>query len=311
MQDEVVRRTLVGPMKDEIFSRFAEFIETELGIKMPPAKKTMLQARLQKRLWKLGFNSFDTYYDYVFSPEGREFELSQMIDVVTTNKTDFFREPKHFDFLTQRALPELINHRGLEQCFMIWCAGCSTGQEPYSLAMVLSDFAERVSGFHFFILATDISSQVLEKAKLGIYPQEAVLPVPMKLRKRYLLKSKEKDKKLVRVVPEIRSLVRFRRLNLTKPDFGLREMMDIIFCRNVIIYFNRAIQEQVVGRLCQYLNPGGYLFTGHSETLNGMALPLLSVSHTVYQKEVGRVASPQLPIMTLKPAELFISERPT
>ena len=308
---EGVRRTLVEPMTDETFLRFSQFIQNELGIKMPPAKKTMLQARLQKRLWKLDIDSFHTYYEYVFSPEGRENELPHMIDVVTTNKTDFFREPNHFDFLVERVLPELLNNQGPEKRVTLWCAGCSTGAEPYSLAMVLRNYAEQIQDFQFFILGTDISTRVLEKAKLGIYDEETVEPVPAEFRKKYLLKSKEKDKALVRLVPEIRSNVRFRRLNLIKNDFGLRETMDIIFCRNVIIYFNRETQEQVINRLYHHLAPGGYLFTGHSETLNGLSVPLKAVAHTVYQKEHAVDLSTQLPVITLKPAELFISERPS
>lgn len=311
MQENHIPRTPATIMSEETFALFSEFIETEVGIKMPPVKKTMLQARLQKRLWKIGINSFDEYYQYVFSPEGREYELPNMIDVVTTNKTDFFREPKHFEFLTQRVLHDLLDREGSDRQFMLWCAGCSTGEEPYSLAMVLHDFAENVRKFDFLILGTDISNTVLEKARMGIYEQEMVEPVPLSLRKKYLLRSKDESKSLVRVVPEIRSLVKFRKLNLTRGDFGFRENMDITFCRNVIIYFNRSTQEQVISRICSYLNPGGYLFTGHSETLNGMKLPLKAVSHTVYQKELDVPLSEQLPIITLKPAEMFISERPT
>jgi chemotaxis receptor (MCP) glutamine deamidase CheD len=177
--------------------------------------------------------------------------------------------------------------------------------------MVLRNYAEQVQEFQFFILGTDISTRVLEKAKLGIYDEELVEPVPPDFRRKYLLKSKEKDKALVRLVPEIRSCIRFRRLNLVKNDFGLRETMDIIFCRNVIIYFNRETQEQVINRLYHHLAPGGYLFTGHSETLNGLSVPLKAVAHTVYQKEHVMDLSAQLPVITLKPAELFISERPS
>jgi len=228
MQKNPARRTIVESMSDETFSRFSQFIQAELGIKMPPAKKTMLQARLQKRLWKLGFDSFDAYHEYVFSPDGRENELSHMVDVVTTNKTEFFREPKHFEFLTQRVLPDLLDRRGVEDCFVIWCAGCSSGEEPYTLAMVLSDFAQQVRGFHFLILATDISSRMLEKAKLGIYDQEAVEAIPLMFRQKYFLKSTDKEKGLVRLIPELRSLVRFRWLNLVKKDFSLREHVDIV-----------------------------------------------------------------------------------
>lgn len=310
MNEESVRRTNVESMSDESFYRFSEFIEAELGIKMPLAKKTMLQARLQKRLWKLDIESFDEYYNYVFSPEGRELELQQMIDVVTTNKTDFFREPNHFEYLVERVLPEIISRHGADRQYMFWCAGCSSGEEPYSLAMVLHDFSLQHPGFHFLILATDVSSRVLEKARLGIYEEENADPIPVEFRKRYLLKSKEREKSMVRISPEIRAFVRFRSVNLVRGEFGFRETMDIIFCRNVIIYFNRDIQEQVINRLYQHLSPGGYLFTGHSETLNGLSVPLKAVAHTVYQKEVSAHLAPHLPVITLKPAELYISDHP-
>jgi chemotaxis protein methyltransferase CheR len=310
MSDLDHSRTVSEPMSDKTFARFSKFIHTEIGIKMPDAKKTMLQARLQKRLWKLGLTSFDEYCDYLFSSEGMENELAHMIDVVTTNKTEFFREPKHFEYLVQQVLPNLIERKGLRDTFMVWCAGCSTGEEVYSLAMVLNEFAEQTYGFHFFILGTDISTKVLEQAQDGIYEEERIESIPKSLRKKYLLKSRDLDRQLVRIIPELRTFVRFRRLNFMDRNFGLREPMDIIFCRNVIIYFDRVTQEGVLNRICRHLNPGGYLFTGHSETLNGMDLPLLPVSHTVYQRTMITDHQTQLPVIYLKPAELCISDRP-
>lgn len=311
MQDYSHRKTISEPMPDRIFGRFSKFIQTELGIKMPETKKTMLQARLQKRLWKLGMTSFDEYCDYLFSHEGMEHELVHMIDVVTTNKTEFFREPKHFEYLVEKVLPELIDRKGLGERFMLWCAGCSTGEEAYSLAMVLDNFAEQVPRFHFLILATDISTKVLQEAKLGIYDQERIEPIPKWMRKKYLLKNREEQKELVRISPQLRASIRFRRLNFMDRNFGLRESMDIIFCRNVIIYFDRPTQEGVLDRICSYLNPGGYLFTGHSETLNGMKLPLVPVAHTVY-KQISRDANnPEIPVVYLKPAELYVVDKPT
>jgi chemotaxis protein methyltransferase CheR len=310
-QGITTRKNISEPMSDATFAQFSEFIQTELGIKMPDTKKTMLQARLQKRLWKLGLTSFDAYRDYLFSPEGMEQELFNMIDVVTTNKTEFFREPRHFEYLVDHALPELIRRKGLREEFTVWCAGCSTGEEVYSLAMVLHEFAERTPDFRFFILGTDISSKVLQEAAFGIYHQEQIASIPPEMRKKYLLKSKEADKPMVRIVPQLRSLVRFRYLNLAKTDFDFRETLDIIFCRNVIIYFDRPTQEAVLSRICHHLIPGGYLFTGHSETLNGMRLPLVAVSHTVYQQAVMTDRETELPIVYLKPAEMYVADRPT
>lgn len=278
----------IGSMPYKDFRRLGEFIEAELGIKMPDVKKTMLECRLQKRLRILGLSSFTEYCDYLFSDAGIESELVHMIDMVTTNKTDFFREPAHFDYLVQDALPELTRSRGagISKPLAIWSAGCSTGEEPYTLSIVLSEFAERYPGlgFRFFVLATDISSRVLEVAKRGVYDEEKVLPIPLEMRKKYLLRGRDKNKGVVRIVPELRRLVRFRRLNFMEGDFGMREPLDIIFCRNVIIYFDKETQGRLLNRFCRHLIPGGYIFVGHSESLSGLELPLVQVAPTIYRK---------------------------
>ncbi|MEZ4527242.1 MAG: protein-glutamate O-methyltransferase [Desulfobacterales bacterium] len=273
-------------MSEKIFVRFSTFIQNELGIKMPEAKRTMLQARLQKRLRKLEIKSFEQYCDYVFSPRGMNEELPHMIDVVTTNKTDFFREPQHFDYLTGVIVPELIRSHGtgIQRKAMVWSAGCSSGEEVYTLAMVLNEFCLRRPDFQFCIMGTDISTRMLKSAAAGIYTHERVEPVPLPLRKKYLLRSRDKKKDLVRIVPELRALTLFRRLNFMDEDFGMRQTMDIVFCRNVLIYFDRSTQEKVLRRICRYLVPGGYLFTGHSETLNGLNIPLVQKASTVYRK---------------------------
>lgn len=270
------------------FHRLSEFIERELGIKMPDAKKVMLECRLQKRLRILGIRLFSEYCDYVFSNEGLESELVHMIDMVTTNKTDFFREPQHFEYMVQEVLPEMVKSHGagITRSFMVWSAGCSTGEEPYTLAMVLNEFADKYPGlgFQYTILATDISSRVLEIAKAGVYPEERIAPVPMPLRKKYLLRGKGRNKGLVRIIPELRSLVKFRRLNFMEGDFGMREPVDNIFCRNVFIYFDKATQEKLLQRFCRHIVPGGYIFIGMSESLNGMNLPLSRVNPSIYKK---------------------------
>jgi len=273
------------PMTGRTFSRFSSFIKDELGINITDGKRTMLQARLQKRMRSLGLSSFDAYCDYVFSDQGRETELLNMIDVITTNKTDFFREPKHFEYLTQMLLPEMMRGGAfIRRPAAFWSAGCSTGEEPYTLAMVLSDFAARHPGFGFSILGTDISSVVLKKAVVGIYEHEKIAPVPMPMRKKYLLRSRDRSRNIVRVAPEIRAKVTFRRLNLMESDSRLRESFDIIFFRNVIIYFDRPTQERVLNSVCRRLKPGGVLFLGHSETMNGLDVPLKSIVSTVYRK---------------------------
>jgi len=205
---------------------------------------------------------------------------------VTTNKTDFFREPQHFDYLLNTAIPHLMHTSGagLRRSLMLWSAACSSGEEPYTLAMVLEEFASRVSGFSYLILATDISTRMVEAARRAIYPEERIAPVPMELRRKYLLRSRDPERQEVRIVPRLRERVKFRRLNFLDDDFGFREKMDIIFCRNVLIYFDKPTQHKVVDHLCRHLAPGGYLFTGHSETLSGMDLPLDQVANTVSRR---------------------------
>ena len=268
------------------FNRLSQFIYNQCGIKMPIAKKTMLEARLQKRLRQLQISSFTEYCDYLFSPRGMEEELIQMIDRVTTNKTDFFREPDHFDYLLNHVLPEWERRQNgaAGRRLMLWSAGCSSGEEPYTLAMVLSSYGEANEGFSFNILATDISTRVLEKARTAVYEEERVEPVPVIFKKKYLLRSKDRQNPMVRIVSELREKVRFRRLNFMDSDFGMREQMDIIFCRNVIIYFDRPTQERLLNKFCKHLAPGGYIFMGHSETLSGLDVPLTSVNPTVYRK---------------------------
>ena len=277
----------ITSMNEAQFRRLVEFIYKVCGIKLNESKKVMLESRLSKRLKALGMKSYKDYCEYLFSQEGRDEELIHMIDMVTTNKTDFFREPAHFDFLRRMAVPELIKTHGAgtSRKLAVWSAGCSTGEEPYTLAMVLNDYAEMHRGFEYLILATDISTRVLDAAKTGIYREEQVVPVPQDFRKKYLLRGKERHMGKVRVVPELREMIRFRRLNFIEGDFGMREPLDIVFCRNVIIYFDRPTQEKLINRISSHMVPGGYLFMGHSETLNGMNVPLASVAPTVYRKE--------------------------
>lgn len=288
--------TASNPVKFDIFSseisaddfqRFSKLIYNSCGIKMPPHKKTMLESRLRKRLRSLGMSSFEEYSKYVFSDDGMEKELISLIDVVTTNKTDFFREAAHFDFLTETALPYLMNTYGigLDRPLRIWSAGCSTGEEAYTMAMVLSEVATAIPEFRFSILATDISTLVLNKARQGIYTMDRVEPVDLALKKKYLLRGKGDQENMVRVVPELRSLINFRRVNFLEDDFGINQSLDIIFCRNVIIYFDQQTQKTLLHKLTGHLNPGSYIFMGHSETLNGLNLPLSQVSPSVYQKK--------------------------
>ena len=268
------------------FAQLRDLIYAEAGIRLGPEKKTMLEARLRRRLRALQLESCSKYCEYLFGREGMREEKIHFIDALTTNKTDFFREPRHFEWLTQQALPNLT--AGSEgRPLLVWSAGCSTGEEPYTLAMVLSEYAEGRPWFSFRILATDISTAVLARAEVGIYQGEAADAVPATLRRKYTMRSREAGSRF-RIVPELRRLIEFRRLNLMDGDYGLGEKADAIFCRNVIIYFDRQTQEAILGKLCRCLAPGGYLFVGHSETLHGMSLPVTPMAPALYRKEGGR-----------------------
>ncbi len=267
------------------FDRLSRLITGECGIRMPESKKTMVQGRLQKRVRMLKIGSLAEYCDYLFSPEGMKVELPNMIDAIATNKTEFFREPAHFDYLVETAIPELMKDSGagLRAPLRFWSAGCSSGEEPYTLAMLLSEFEEKQEGFRYSIFATDISNKAIDAARLAVYSADKAAPVSFELKKKYLLRSKDSDRGLVRIVPALRSRVRFQRLNFAD-DYTV-EKMDVIFCRNVLIYFDREVQKNFIERFCRFLRPGGYLFIGHSETLNGMEVPLKQAASAIYRKQ--------------------------
>ncbi len=268
------------------FERLSRFIYAHCGIKMPPGKKTMLEARLQKRLRLAGVATFREYCDLLFTTAEGSDELVHMIDAVTTNKTDFFREPAHFSFLSETVFPASMNDdRHVRRPFTVWSAGCSSGEEAYTLAIILAEFAAHNPRFRFTIMATDISTRVLDKARDGIYDEHQISMIPMSLRQKYFLRSKNRQKEQVRVGPHLRALVTFQRLNLMDEQYMIREgSLDVIFCRNVIIYFDRNTQCALLTRLCRYIRNDGYLFLGHSETVHGFDLPLERMASTIYRK---------------------------
>ncbi len=281
--DAPVNSLLSAPLSEKDFIRLKNFIYEECGIKITAAKRTMIEARLQKRLRALRLASFSRYCDYLFSQEGMAAELVHMIDVITTNKTDFFREPIHFSYLTDKALQAILTRDGTKRTITVWSAGCSSGEEAYTLAIVLQEFAD-YHDLDFTILASDISTRMLDQARLAIYDEERVVPIPPALRKKYLLRSKDREKGIYRIVPELRERVKFHRVNFMEGDLWFKEPIDVIFCRNVIIYFDKPTQEKLLNKLCRCLSANGYLFLGHSETLLGMNLPLVQVAPTVYRK---------------------------
>jgi chemotaxis protein methyltransferase CheR len=274
-------------LTDSDFERVRRYLEVNCGLKMPVSKKVMLEARLIKRLRALDLGSMEDYCEFLFSAAGLEQELVHMIDVVTTNKTDFFREPQAFEFLTQVGLPALRkrNGNGGSTHLRFWSSACSTGEEPYTLAMVLEEYRRLhpLPRLDYTILASDISTQVLAIAGAGIYGEDRIAPVPAALRQRYLLRSRDATRRQVRIVSELRRHVRFARINLVEP-LDIRPQLDAIFCRNVIIYFDRTTQTRLLQRMCDLLVPGGYLVMGHSETLNGIEVAVTSVAPLIYQK---------------------------
>lgn len=263
------------------FNTIASYIEKNVGIKMPASKKVMMQSRLVSRIRKLGLQSYKEYIDYVFSDEE---ELILMIDALTTNKTEFFRESAHFDYMTETILPEFCK-KGMTSV-KIWSAGCSSGEEPYTLGIVMKEFIKNnpQTIYNFSITGSDISTKVLDVAYAGVYPLQNVATLPLDIKRKYFLKNSKASPPIVKIKNDVRSCVSFRRLNFMDSDFCMPEVYDIIFCRNVLIYFDKQTQENVIRKFMKYLVPGGYLFLGHSETILSMDLPLQTCAPTVYKK---------------------------
>jgi chemotaxis protein methyltransferase CheR len=276
--------TRTAKLSPKEFNKLSNFIYTHYGIKMPPTKRLMLEGRLSKRLSANGMDNYEDYVEFVFSREGMRSEMIHMIDVVTTNKTDFFREPIHFEFLQGTAFPALKEKYGGRRQVNIWSAGCSSGEEPYTIALTASEYAAANSPFPFHITATDVSSRILNHAQNAVYKAEKLANVPIALKRKYMLKSKEALKPTIRMNKHLRAKLSFQRMNFMDDHYNTHNNFDIIFCRNVIIYFDRDTQERVINKLCSKLNPGGYFFLGHSESLSNMQAPLKHIRPTIFQK---------------------------
>ncbi len=262
------------------FRRIGKLIEESSGIKMPLHKKAMLQSRLRKRMVQLQITSFKQYVDFVLDDKNRNTELIHLLNVVSTNKTEFFREPVHFSILRRQVIPELVQQK---KEIKIWSAGCSSGEEIYSLAMIMEE-AQRYAAFRYHITGTDISEPVLQKAARAVYPEAAVENIPLDLRKRYLLRNKDKSRKLVRICQALRQQVRISYLNFMDEKYELPADFDVVFFRNVLIYYNKETQKRVLENICRHIRKQGYLFIGLSENLMDISLPLQRVGSNVYQK---------------------------
>ena len=278
---------MTDELSDHHFNRLARILEGHVGIRLPPGKRVMLEGRLRKRVRQLGLPNLNDYCTALFDHGEFENEFTHLVDLVTTNKTDFFREPDHFHYLAQEAVPQILGDGGDagDRHIKLWSAACSIGAEPYTLAMVMDDLAPKLGGFSFSILGTDISTEVLDQAVRAVYPDHMMSTVPRDMLRRYVMQARDARRQEVRITPELRRTVRYKRLNLMDETFPLERDVDVIFCRNVLIYFDRPTQQGVLRRLAGHLRLGGYLFLGHAESLAGGAIPALrQVTTTVYRK---------------------------
>lgn len=271
-------------LEQKEFNKISTFINTNFGIKLPDHKRIMLQGRLINRLIKLNFRNFEEYTDYVFSDEGKVLELPNMIDVISTNKTEFYRESAHFNFLKDTVIPNFVNASN-SRTMKIWSAACSSGEEVYTIAMEVHNMFSRYSGYDFRILGTDISTRMLVKAQKAIYPSSYTTSISQETRKKYLLKSKDSSKDEIRIKKVLRDKANFVWHNLMDEKYNFEGTFDIIFCRNVLIYFSKEDQLHVLQNLSEKLKTGGYLFLGHSESITHLNLPLKNVSQTVFKKQ--------------------------
>jgi len=283
-------RVATDQLSDADFRRLSDIVQSRLGIKMPVSKKVMVQSRLLRRLRLLGISSYRDYCDYLLESRSCEEEVTCFLDLMTTNKTAFLREPDHFAFLANAALPSLTRSKSLatKRHLHCWSAGCSSGEEPYSIAIVVAEYIVKENiQWSYSILGTDVSGAMLEKGRKAIYREEDISPITYDLQTKYFLRSKDRSKAVVRVTPQIRSRVTFQRINVIENDFPIRNLMNIIFCRNMLIYFDRSRQEEIISRLCEHLDPQGYFFVGHSEALHGLRVPLVAVGRSVYMRNTN------------------------
>ncbi|MHB8129294.1 MAG: CheR family methyltransferase [Mobilitalea sp.] len=262
------------------FNQLASFIKSNYGIHLKTEKQTLVISRLQNVLIQKGFTNFSEYYDYMIADKSGQ-AVSTLLDKITTNHTFFMREADHFDYFKDVVLPFFTN-RITNRDLRIWCAGCSTGEEPYTLAMILSEYFGKEKLFwDTKVLATDISSKVLDEAKKGVYSNKEVETLPASWRRNYLI---NKDSEYSMFIDKIKNEVIYRKFNLMEEVFPFKKKFHVIFCRNVMIYFDEKTKNNLVNKFCDLLEPGGFLFIGHSEALNREATRLKYVMPAIYRK---------------------------
>ncbi len=271
-------------LSERDFRNFSDLIYEKCGINLHQGKRELLKARLAKVLRNSRFKSVSEYYDFLMRDTSGD-AFIPLLDSISTNLTAFFREPKHFEFLSETVVPELFEKgpsRGRRE-IRLWCAGCSSGEETYSIAITLMEALPERRWQYIRILGTDISTKVLRTAEQGVYEAARVEKVPYQWRRKYFQKGFNRWEGYYRVKAHVRGLARFQRLNLMEP-FSFREGFDVIFCRNVMIYFDKNTQERLVNRLYEVLKAPGYLFIGHSESLTGVNHRLRYIRPSVYKK---------------------------
>lgn len=267
-----------GDLTDTQFRKLSQLIHRLCGINLKEGKEALVRARLMKRLRALNMRSFKDYIQYIESDDGIS-ELSNMVDVMTTNKTSFFREPEHFNYLKEQVLPEMDGKRRLR----FWTAACSSGEEPFSLAIMLKENLRDIEYKDVKILATDISTRMLEKARTAVYPADALKDVSPLLLQKYFEKIQKAPVSVYRVKDSIRNLVRLAWLNLID-KWPMKGPFDVIFCRNVMIYFDIPTQQRLINRFWRLLDSGGHLFVGHSEGLSAIHHQFRYVRPAIYKK---------------------------
>jgi len=270
-------------LSDHEFKLISNLIFERFGIVLTEKKKSLIVSRLHKLLIKDGFSTFKDYYNYIVTDKSGK-ALSLLIDKLSTNYTYFFREKDHFEYLSHQVFPELKIKLEQKQISTIrlWSAGCSSGEEPYTLSMLLDQyFSNQLDSIDAGILATDISSHVLQISNAGIYGIERIKPLPENLKKKYLIKI---GKENWQFNERVKRLLLFKRLNLMRSEYPFKGKFDVIFCRNVMIYFDSKTRDEIVQRFSRYLNPGGYLFIGHSETLGRSNPHFRYIQPAVYRK---------------------------
>ena len=269
------------------FLVLSKLLTSRYGIKLPLDKRVMFQSRLQSRLRELKMDSFTQYSKFTLDPENKDAELETMINYISTNKTEFFREQQHFDFLQEKVLPEIIKGELVKNRMHLncWSAGCSKGQEAFTLAMIIDSFREdQILKLDYSILGTDVSDKVLEVARNGIYSFDESKQIPAYFLKRYVLKSKDQEHPKIKIQNSLRAKIQFQKGNLMSEDYQIKQEFQIIFIRNTLIYFDTKIQTTILQKVLQYLVPGGYLFIGHSESLINRDLPIQIVAPSIYKK---------------------------